>query len=94
MELKKLSIHNIASIADAEIDFKGESLSGASIFLICGETGAGKSTILDAICLALFEKTPRMSSVSREEIASYDENENKFFANDNAQLLRLSLIHI
>ena len=56
MELKKLSIHNIASIADAEIDFKGESLSGASIFLICGETGAGKSTILDAICLALFEK--------------------------------------
>ncbi len=88
MELKKLSIHNIASIADAEIDFKGESLSGASIFLICGETGAGKSTILDAICLALFEKTPRMSSVSREEIASYDENENKFFANDNAQLLR------
>ena len=78
MELKKLSIHNIASIADAEIDFKGESLSGASIFLICGETGAGKSTILDAICLALFEKTPRMSSVSREEIASYDENENKW----------------
>ena len=32
MELKKLSIHNIASIAGAEIDFKGESLSGASIF--------------------------------------------------------------
>ena len=46
MELKKLRIHNIASIADAEIDFKGESLSGAYIFLIIGETGAGKITIL------------------------------------------------
>ena len=37
------------------IDF--EELSNKGIFLICGETGAGKTTILDAICYALFGKS-------------------------------------
>ena len=65
MIFKNLYIHNIASIADAEIDFIGEILGDASIFLITGETGAGKSTLLDAICPALYDKTPRMTSVSK-----------------------------
>lgn len=59
MRLRKLTIHNLASIADAEIDFDAAPLKDASLFLLCGETGAGKTTVLDAICLALYGQTPR-----------------------------------
>ena len=61
MRIQKLAIHNIASIADAEIDFTKEPLCGSDVFLITGRTGSGKSTILDAICLALYADTPRLS---------------------------------
>lgn len=88
MILKNLYIHNIASIADAEIDFKGEILGDASIFLITGETGAGKSTLLDAICLALYDKTPRMTSVAKEDIGAGFDNDDKYYYNDNSQFLR------
>ena len=60
MKLQKLTIHNIASIEDAVIDFEAQPLAGSEVFLITGKTGAGKSTILDAICLALFANTPRL----------------------------------
>ena len=60
MKLQKLTIHNIASIEDATIDFEAQPLADSEVFLITGKTGAGKSTILDAICLALFANTPRL----------------------------------
>ena len=60
MKLQKLTIHNIASIEDAIIDFEAQPLADSEVFLITGKTGAGKSTILDAICLALFANTPRL----------------------------------
>lgn len=90
MQLKKLIIHNIASIEDAVIDFADSALGKAPIFLICGETGAGKTTILDAICLALYGETPRMTSVSKEDIEFIDSTDNKtdrYYSNDNSQLL-------
>lgn len=37
------------------IDF--EKLSKQGLFLICGETGSGKTTILDAITFALYGKS-------------------------------------
>jgi exonuclease SbcC len=60
MKLQKLTIHNIASIEDAVINFDAQPLADSEVFLITGKTGAGKSTILDAICLALFANTPRL----------------------------------
>lgn len=66
MKIQKLTIHNIASIEDAVIDFEANPLSSSEVFLITGKTGAGKSTILDAICLALFANTPRLENTDMQ----------------------------
>lgn len=66
MKLQKLTIHNIASIEDAEIDFEAQPLVDSDVFLITGKTGSGKSTILDAICLALYNNTPRLKELKMD----------------------------
>lgn len=66
MKLEKLTIHNLASIEDATVDFATQPLSDSEVFLITGKTGSGKSTLLDAICLALFADTPRLESTKME----------------------------
>ena len=75
MKFQKLTIHNIASIEDAVINFEAEPLSSCEVFLITGKTGAGKSTILDAVCLALFDSTPRLNNTKMEgETKDVDNN--------------------
>lgn len=60
MKILAIRIKNLASLeGNTEIDFCSEPLCSAGIFAITGPTGAGKSTILDALCLALYSKTPR-----------------------------------
>lgn len=66
MRLQTLTIHNIASIEDATIGFDSHPLADSEVFLITGKTGSGKSTILDAICLALFATTPRLKDTSMQ----------------------------
>lgn len=72
MKFLKINIHNLASIEDAEIDFNGNVLRDEPIFLITGTTGAGKSTILDAICLALFNETPRFAEAAEKNVKLTD----------------------
>lgn len=60
MKIQAIRIKNLASLdGNTEIDFTREPLCSVGIFAITGPTGAGKSTILDALCLALYAKTPR-----------------------------------
>ena len=86
MKIQKLTIHNLASIEDAVIDFEAPPLKDSEVFLITGKTGAGKSTILDAICLALFASTPRLRNTRMQgETVDADKT---IKINDTRQLLR------
>lgn len=86
MKLQKLTIHNIASIEDAVIDFEAQPLADSEVFLITGKTGAGKSTILDAICLALFADTPRLDGTQMQ--GETKDVDNRIGLDDPRQLMR------
>ncbi|QGZ32488.1 AAA family ATPase [Stutzerimonas stutzeri] len=82
MKILAIRLKNLASLAGEQvIDFTREPLASAGLFAITGPTGAGKSTILDALCLALFGSTPRLDGASllskvpdgSDEIGSGDE---------------------
>ena len=88
MKLQKLTIHNIASIEDAVIDFEAQPLVDSEVFLITGKTGSGKSTILDAICLALFANTPRLKGTQME--GNTRDEERDITIKDPRQLMRRS----
>lgn len=57
MRLHHLRIQAFGPFADeVEVDF--DELSDAGLFLLTGPTGAGKSSVLDAICFALYGDVP------------------------------------
>ncbi|MBW1646469.1 MAG: AAA family ATPase, partial [Deltaproteobacteria bacterium] len=73
MKILKLRIKNLNSLlGEWEIDFTATPFTAEGIFAITGPTGAGKSTILDALCLALYGQTPRLGRItgSTNEIMS------------------------
>ena len=58
MRIQRLVLEGFGPFAGRqEIDFA--PLDEAGLFLITGRTGSGKSTILDAICFALYGTAPR-----------------------------------
>jgi DNA repair protein SbcC/Rad50 len=80
---------NLASLYGRfEVRLDAAPIAGAGLFAIAGPTGAGKSTLLDALCLALFGKTPRLSDHGGVAIGRADEDEKlRVSANDARALL-------
>ena len=65
MRLIELRLKNLNSLkGEWHIDFTDPSFVNEGIFAITGKTGAGKTTILDAICLALYSQTPRLGDIT------------------------------
>jgi exonuclease SbcC len=65
MKILTLRLKNLNSLkGEWKIDFTAEPFRDTGLFAITGPTGAGKTTLLDAICLALYHRTPRMDSLS------------------------------
>ena len=66
MKILKLEFKNLNSLyGEWTIDFTQAEYLQNGIFAITGETGSGKTTILDAICLALYGKTPRLAKITK-----------------------------
>lgn len=62
MRILSLRLKNINSLkGEWKIDFTQEPFCDNGLFAITGATGAGKTTLLDAVCLALYHKTPRLN---------------------------------
>ena len=84
MKILAVRGENLASLTHPfDIDFTQGRLGDSGLFAITGNTGAGKSTILDAICLALYDQIARFPSNKKNmaEIGRVDDAE-RLKAND------------
>ncbi len=87
MKILCISGKNLASLGgDFEVDLASAPLGLVGLFAIVGPTGSGKSTILDAMCLALYGKTPRMGAT--RDTTRFEVGGRSITAADARQLVR------
>lgn len=66
MRILSIRLKNLNSlVGEWCVDFTHPAYVSNGLFAITGPTGAGKSTLLDAICLALYGRTPRLPRVGK-----------------------------
>ncbi|ODC04101.1 hypothetical protein BFW38_11750 [Terasakiispira papahanaumokuakeensis] len=67
MKILAIRLCNIAALAGEQcLDFTQPPLADAPLFALVGPTGSGKSSVLDALCLALYGTTPRLQRASHK----------------------------
>ncbi|WP_104193097.1 AAA family ATPase [Cryobacterium sp. Y82] len=78
MKIKRLRLAGFGPFKNEQVvDF--ERFDADGIFLITGKTGAGKSSILDAICFALYDKVPRFPDGKQPLRSDYCEPDDPTF---------------
>ncbi len=89
MKILALKLSNLASLAGEHVlDYRTEPLASAGLMAITGPTGAGKSTILDAICLALYGQVPRLRIAGKGLDGKVSEGSQELAMDDARTLLR------
>jgi len=79
---------NLASLrGEFELRLDQPPISSCNLFSISGPTGSGKSTLLDALCLALYGKTPRLSDEGGHAIGAPGEDEKLRLKSNDARAL-------
>lgn len=69
MKILRIEGENLASLyGPFSVNFSEAPLAHAGVFAICGPTGSGKSTLLDAMCLALYGRTPRLLGMRKGDL--------------------------
>jgi len=75
VKILEISGSNLASLRDAfTIPLEQQPFNRDGLFAIRGVTGSGKSTIIDAMCLALYDDTPRFTGQGGAKVGSADQD--------------------
>ncbi len=85
MKLLRIQVKNLNSLYGEHVVDLERDLGGAPLFLIVGPTGSGKSTLMDAVSLALFGQTPRLRYA--QTTANPDEDARNVVSHGTAEAL-------